>query len=167
MYNIKFKFFCPKINDIISLKGEIMKKILSLVLVLGILLVVSGCTTSKSLTYNVETGDKIKVELNTTKGYDIDSDLPWTISKDEENLSKGKFLTLEGYEYYMGFIEDGSVEVIDSGVKDNIEWILYKTNNEYNYLIKVSGSNTGILVGNNISLESAKECFERLTFELE
>lgn len=33
---------------------------------------------------------------------------------------------------------------------------------EFNYVVKINGTNTGMLIANNISEESAKECFDRL-----
>ena len=73
-----------------------------------------GCTTSKSFTYNVSTGDMIKVELDTSDGYDIASDLPFTISKDDKTLSQGDFITLDGYKQYMEAVDsDEKVKIID------------------------------------------------------
>ena len=55
-----------------------MKKIFKSILLVGIMmLALTGCTTNKSYTYTVETGDKVKITLNTTDGYDLSSDLPF------------------------------------------------------------------------------------------
>ena len=37
---------------------------------------------------------------------------------------------------------------------------------EYDYAILIEESETGIILGNNVSEDSAKECFERLHFEI-
>ena len=44
----------------------------------------------------------------------------------------------------------------------------YVTQNdqEYDYAIHLKDSKTGILIGNNVSEKSAKECFSRLTFSI-
>ena len=156
-----------------------MKKITRIfsVLFIGLMLILlTGCgsssngfKSSKSYTYDVETGDKVKITLDTRNGYDLTSSLPFTISKDDEDLTKGIFLTETNYEYYKNAAKQGSnVKIIDSGSKDGIDYIFYSyKDTEFNYVIKIKDSNTGILLGNNVSEESAKECFDRLEIECE
>ncbi|MBP3707915.1 MAG: hypothetical protein J6J36_04840 [Clostridia bacterium] len=156
-----------------------MKKITRIfsILFIGLMLVLltgcdsssNGVKTSKSFTYNVETGDKVKLTLDTSDNYDLTSSLPFTISKDDEDLTKGIFLTEGTHEYYKNATKQGSnVKIIDSGSKDGIDYIFYNyKDTEFNYVIKIKDSNTGILLGNNVSEESAKECFNRLEIECE
>ena len=37
---------------------------------------------------------------------------------------------------------------------------------EYNYVIMIEGTNTGVLLGNNVSEKSAKECFNRIEISI-
>ena len=144
-----------------------MKKLFSSLLIIGLILIgVSGCKSSKSFTFDVETGDKIKVELNTTDGYDLSSDIPFVISKDNKTLSQGMFIKPEYYNYYIDLVnEDSDSTIIDSGSNSNIDYVFYSYNNsEYNYIIKVKNSNTGILLGNDHSKQEAEKCFSLLTF---
>ncbi len=147
-----------------------MKKILcSLVLICTLVFTLTGCTSSKAYTFDVETGDSIKVKLNTSDGYDISSDLPFTISKDGETLSQGTFITLTGYNQYIATVNnDINSKVLDSGSKNGVTYTFYTYNNsEYNYIIKVDGSNTGILLGNPNSQVEAETIFNLLTFSVE
>lgn len=146
-----------------------MKKILSsLVLVCALVLTLTGCTTTKSYTFDVETGDSIKVELNASDGYDISADLPFTISKDDKTLSQGTFVTIDGYNQYLDAVNnDTNSKILDSGTKDGITYTFYSYNNsEYNYIIKVDGSNTGILLGNPNSQVEAETVFNLLEFSI-
>lgn len=145
-----------------------MKKIFMGILMAGIMIVsLTGCTTNKSYTYTVETGDKVKITLNTTDGYDLSSDLPFTISKDGNNLSQGTFIQGSDYEQYVNAAKTQG-QIIDKGSNDNIEYVFYSYNNsEYNYVIKIKNSNTALLLGNPNSEEEAKKCFELLSFNLE
>lgn len=146
------------------------RKLVFISILLMLVFFVTGCSTrsNKSFTYNVETGDSVKVKLDTSKGYDLDSDLPFTISKDGEKLTKGKFITLYGYEETLELLEENSdISIIDSGKKDGNEYTFFSYNDEYIHLIKVKDSKTGIYLYNTESEDSAKECFERLTFTLE
>ena len=146
-----------------------MKKILGTLVLVGIVLAtVTGCTTTKSYTYGVETGDSIKIELNTSDGYDITSNLPFTISKEDKILSQGTFITLDAYNQYLAAVNgDLNSKILDSGSKGGITYTFYSYNNsEFNYIIKIDGSKTGILLGNQNSQIEAQECFNRLTFSL-
>ena len=145
-----------------------MKKIFKSILLVGIMmLALTGCTTNKSYTYTVETGDKVNITLNTTDGYDLSSDLPFAISKDGNTLSQGTFIQESYYEQYVNAANTQG-QIIDRGSNDNIEYVFYSYNNsEYNYVIKIKDSNTALLLGNPNSQEEAKKCFELLSFSLE
>lgn len=147
-----------------------MKKILSsLVFATALLLTVTGCSTNKAFTWDVATGDKIKIQLETTDGYDITSELPFAVSKGGETLSQGTFVTIDGYNQYMNAVKiDSNAKVIDNGTKNGVTYTFYSVNNsEFNYLIKIDNSNTGILLGNPNSQAEAEEVFNRLTISKE
>lgn len=141
-----------------------LKKLSILVSGMILLLSLTGCNTSKAYTYNVETGDSVKISLDTSDQYDITSNLPFVISHDEETLSQGVFMTAENYGQYVEVVNaDETATLLDSGSKDGNQYIFWSYNGaEYNYAILIGDSNTGVLLGNNVSEESARECFERL-----
>lgn len=72
---------------------NLLKKLSCMVLIVGVVIGCCACSTnsSKAYTFKVDTGDQVKVELNTADGYDITSDLPFVISKDNKTLSQGTF----------------------------------------------------------------------------
>lgn len=147
-----------------------MKKLIRVLSVIFILtLILTGCTTSKSFIYKVQTGDSVEVKLDTSNGYNLSSDLPFTISKDNTKLSQGTFITMDGYNQYIELVNnDTNSKIIDSGNKNGITYTFYTYNNsEFNYVIKINNSNTGILLGNPNSQKEAEEIFEKLTFSLE
>lgn len=64
--------------------------------------------------------------------------------------------------------EDDKVKLLDSGSKDGNEYVFWSyDDSEYNYAILIEGSSTGLILGNQVSEESAKESFNRLTIEYE
>lgn len=133
-------------------------------------IMLAGCDfkTTRSYTYEVDTGDKVKVTLDTSDGYKLSKDVPFEISKDGEVQTTGSFLKENGFDLYkaaVGLEEDA--EIIDSGEKDGHEYIFVNVgDSEFNYVIKLGNSETGVLLGNKVSEDSAKECFERLVFEV-
>lgn len=150
-----------------------MKMFLKYVIItLSLSLLLTGCTISKSYTFKVETGDKIKVELKTNDKYDIDSNIPFTISKDDEKITQGTLIKVSAYEEYETSINSSTAKIIENETKKELEYIFYSYDNdygttEYNYIIKIKDSNTGIVLSNTISEESAKEVFNRLTITKE
>ncbi len=148
-----------------------MKKMRLLSVMLGsIMLLVTACqfTTNKAFTFTVDTGDNIKVSLDTTGDFDLSSNLPFAISHKGNVLSEGTFIYGEAYDDYVEVVgSDADAELLDSGSKDGNEYIFWCYNDtEYNYAILVGGSDTGIVLGNVVSEASAKECFERLTISV-
>ena len=125
-------------------------------------------TKHVSYTYSVETGDRVEIKLDTTDNFSLSSDLPFQISQNDEVLSQGIFMSAENYNTYLDTINnDENAEVIDSGQKDGFEYVMWNYGDkEYDYAILIEDSNTGILLGNDVSEESAKECFRRLTISL-
>ena len=148
------------------------KSISALLLFLCLIFTLSSCgevKTNKSYTFSVDTGDKVKIELDTTSGYDITSDLPFVISQNGSTLSQGIFIEAEQYESYVEAAStDASANVIEKNTKGSNQYVFWSYNNsEFNIVVLINGSNTGILLGNDVSEDSARECFERLTISLE
>ena len=136
--------------------------VLAFVLMLSTLV---GCSSTKAYTFSVTNGDSVKVSLDTANNYDISSSVPFEISCEGVLQSQGTFVDGGSFEQYQSIVEsDENAELIDSGEKDGNQYIFWCYNgSEYNFAIRVANSNTGVVIGNLISEESAKECFQRLT----
>lgn len=134
-------------------------------------IMLSGCSFHKfkSYTYDVETGDRIKIKMDTSKKYDLTSSLPIEFSKDDEVMSQGIFAKENAYDMYHNIVEnDSSCEIIEEKSNKNGDYFFYSTGDgEYNYVIKIKDSKTCFILANNVSKSSAKEVFSRLTFKVE
>ena len=82
--------------------GFMKKRIILFAVLLLILPASAACSThaSKSATFNVETGDKIKVTVDIKAGYDLTMEVPFAISKGDEVVLNGAFGLPEAYETY-------------------------------------------------------------------
>lgn len=150
-----------------------MKKKFNIIfsLIVVVMLFFTGCGDSKtpvSYTYKVETGDNIKISLTTNDGYELTSDIPFVISKDKKELSQGTFISAEYYTAYVDSVKnDEKAEIIDEGTKSDCSYVMWNYNDsEFDYVVMINGTNTGILIANNVSEESAKECFDRLEIKV-
>lgn len=153
------------------------KSILTLLLALCLVFIFSGCSsapddgtkTHKAYTFSVDTGDKVRVELDTTGGYDLTSDLPFEVFQNGSTLSQGIFIEAEQFENYAEAANtDANANIIETNTKDSNQYIFWSYNdNEFNIAVLINNSNTGILLGNDISESSARECFERLIISID
>ena len=149
-----------------------MKKILSSFLIgISVIAVCVGCgntETSKSYEFKVDNGDVIKIQLDTSDGYNITSDVPFEITCDDEIHTQGMFIEKEQVvDFVEAVASDPNATYIDSGNKDDNEYTFWSYNNEeFNIVVNIENSNTGVILGNIISEDSAKECFDRLTISM-
>ncbi len=147
------------------------KKKILIVWMLCLLVLCTACSThsSKAYTFKVNTGESVKIELDTSDGYDISSDVPFSISKDGITLGQGTFIKGEAYEQYVKTVkENKNAKLLDSGTNDGNKYIFWSYNgSEYDYAVLLPGGKTGIIIGNAVSEESARKCFERLSFTIE
>lgn len=147
------------------------KKIISIAMALCLLFACVGCSgsASKAYTFRVDNGESVKIKLDTSDKYDLTSELPFTITQDGETLSQGTFILGDAFAQYKAVVaEDEKAELLDSGNVEGMEYIFWSYNEaEFNYAILLEGGNTGILLGNIVSEESAREVFARLTFSVE
>ena len=150
-----------------------MKKVFLGIIALFLVVSLTGCKTEKSYTYDVNTGDKIKVTIDTTDGYDYnEKDDEYIISKKDEDICKWIFATMDNYNSYIELYNNNTdATLIKDSSNDNIEYSIYRVNNtaanmiEYDNFVKVKNSNTAIIMG-SLSEENMEKCLELLTFEL-
>lgn len=145
------------------------KTAVCLLSVIMVLTVLTGCETYMAFTFSIDNGDSIKVSLDTSDKYKISSDIPFEISQDGRVLTQGSFIRGEAYEQLIATIEaDEHSKIYDSGVKGGNKYTYWISGDlEYCYVILVENSNTGIVLINNISPDSAMEVFNRLTITSE
>lgn len=153
-----------------------VKTALILLLALGAALAACGCSctvagdvhASKAYTYSVETGDRVRLALDTSDGYDLSAELPFEISQDGTVLTQGVFIEAAQYESYAAAVAaDPDAALIESGERDGNPYLFWRYGmSEYNIALLLDGSRTGVLLGNTVSEASARACFDRLTVAL-
>lgn len=138
-----------------------MKKFALLVILSFSLIMFTGCNFYRKVTFNLDNGDKVEIKLDANDNYSITTELPFHITKDGSTVSVGSFLTLEEYEEYKENIKNNEGYTI---IEESDDTILYDyKSEEYNCIMKLPRSNTALLLKNEVSLESAREVFARLT----
>ncbi|MGI6216528.1 MAG: hypothetical protein ACOYIK_02830 [Coriobacteriales bacterium] len=135
----------------------------------------AGCSSAKSYTFDVENGVSMKVQLDTSTGYDLSEDNGnFYITKDGNTVATGFFIVEEGWDYYTNAIDtgidDGSV-VINSDTRssgENEVEISFQVNNpdgtvEYNHIVYFQDIKTGAAIGCVTSQAEADEVYGLLT----
>ena len=142
-----------------------MKKILKLSIILGLIFIVAGCGRNKTITYSLDTGDKIK---GTIKGsYELSTSTPFKIYKKEEVVSEGTFVYGGYYKNYVSDIKnDSNNTIIKEGTYHENDYLFYSykdgETNYYTYIINIKDSNTALILENTISKNEATNCFKKL-----
>lgn len=110
----------------------------------------------------------LKLASTLSLGYDITSEVPFTISKNGETAFQGSFIYSYAYEDYRDAYEAEPTAVfLGEGTKDGNEYFAYSLPDEVDYFILISGSNTAVLMGSLLPAEDAAEAFDAVTFSLE
>uniref|UniRef100_UPI0011C41FDB hypothetical protein n=1 Tax=Enterocloster aldenensis TaxID=358742 RepID=UPI0011C41FDB len=153
-----------------------MRKIAGLLIGLtACVALLSGCTKNTlSYMYNVETGDAVKVTIDRMEGYDMDSNNPFTVTLNDEDILTCQFLSEEGYEYYEGVLTEENLDsqggsIIETGKKGTADYIFYTVGSgnaaEHDFFVKLNDK-TSVIIGSLSSEEEAKAGFDALSFEI-
>ncbi len=148
-----------------KLKIIIIPAIIAVILVI-IIVITQLFTNDIKTTFDVNTGDKIQITLQSNNGYTINNENPFIISQDGKTISTGTFDTGDAYDTYRNLITENNLEILDEGKAPNFDYFMYNNENEYNYVIRMSNTRTCIILSNTISENSAKDCFKKLDFSL-
>lgn len=146
-------------------------KNLCTVLLAGVMVfMLSACSasSSKSYTFSVETGDKIKVTLDTSDGFTLTQEKGhFFVKKDDENILEGIFIREDGYNNYLAIKGEQGMRVIEDKEKDGNPYYMYEIEGESgledNYVLWVKDAKTGILMASIAGREQAQAAFSNLT----
>lgn len=147
------------------------KMMICMVLALCMVFAMAGCSTNVGFIFTVDTGDEINIVLDTTDDYSFTPESPFVISCDDKVLSQGVFISSADYQEYVDVVtKSADATILETSEKNGYEYIMWTfsdgESSEWNYAMLLT-ENTGVLIGNNVSEETAKECFDRLTFSVE
>ena len=159
-----------------------IKQIKQVTIICLVALVCAGCTNSKKLTqsytFEVETGDTVKVSLdvsdksNKSNKYKLkQKDGQFFIKNDKETLSQGIFITKDTYDQYVSLLSSNNdISVLEKDKTKECSYYLYEykgeAGTEHDYVVWLNDSSTGILMGSLQNKKVAKDIFEKLTFEV-
>lgn len=149
-----------------------MKKIICLLCVIIFsMFIIVGCnkTSSKSYTFNVSTGEKVEIQLDTSSGYNIKQNegVFYILNNKDEQVLEGKFLKQEGFDLYKKAISEPAegLEVIENTDK-NLMWLYSEgDSSQINQVIKISNK-TNIITTSNKNKEENKKIMKLIKFEV-
>lgn len=149
-----------------------IKKICRYLLISSLIVVLCGCSyaNNRNFTFSIENGDAIKVSIDTKDGYGLSQKGgSFIVSKDDNTISQGVFLADNVYNQYKKLIVENTnndVENVEKGTYNDNDYIYYETEGksgrEYNYIVKVKYTNTGVLIGSTVSKDEAQNAFKKL-----
>lgn len=154
---------------------KLRKRICTLALTFILAALCTACTfySNMSYTFNVTTGDNVKITLDTAKGLKLTQENgEFSVVKDDEEILHGQFATKENYDEFMDLKDSSDIEVIEeSKDKNSNDYLFCKVENkektQYGFIVWISNSNTGVFIQSLSDQESAKNAFESLTISVE
>ncbi len=152
-----------------TMSRRIVNRVMAAVLLTACIL--CGCGhSSKSLTFQVQTGDAVKVTLETTEGYRLsEEEGTVVVKKEEEQILQGAFLTREMYDENVTMMQSMEGVTVTEGQQDGNSYLFYEydgdTGYENGYVLMVAGSDTGVFLAGNSPKEDAEKAFAALHFE--
>lgn len=146
-----------------------LKKLIALVVVLVLGVAIAACSfeSSKSYTFEVDTGDSVKVELDTSDGDDLESAENGFNIKDEEGnlIAYGIFVDELLFNQYAQAAYDYGENYRESKLDGNL-CVYWEPGEEWDFMVWIEDSNTGIAVVCD-SPETARHLMDRLTFTID
>lgn len=151
------------------------KRICLLLLAVLWAIIFTACSTHSNMafTFNVETGDSVKVSLDTSNGLQLtQDDGKFSVNKGDQKVLQGMFITKQTYDSYIEITDSSDVTVIEEGNgNNNNAYRFYEcegnSGKEYDYIVWVSNSNTGVLIGSIEGKDEVKAAFDKLTISKE
>lgn len=132
----------------------------------------SGCSghAEKSFTFDVDTGDKVKVTLDLASEMDIRPDgSRFVVTKNGNNVVSGSFDEAARFDEFKEASDSGNFEgdVVPSDDENVFAWTLNDGGNtERDRVMKVSDS-TCVIMGSIASEEDAGKAYDSLSFSVE
>lgn len=151
-----------------------MKNAVVVGMIVCMMLVCVGCSKSFSISYSVNTGDQIKVELDTTDGYGL-SDEEGTmciLDETDSTVLTGFFIDKNTYTSYLDMVRGTEgVTILEETTANGVTYTLYNLETsemEVNeYVCWVDGSSTGMVLSSLGTIDATKTAFSKLTFFVE
>ncbi len=136
-------------------------------------LMLSACNSSftKSVTFSVDNGDKVKITVDAKAGYGVTMEVPLAVTKGDETILNASFAYADYYDsYYQAATGDPAAALLDEGTKDGNDYFYYtvdgQSGTEHNYVVKVKDSQTLVVIGSLAGEAEAQAAFEAMTISL-
>ena len=127
-----------------------------------------GATTYMSYAFAMGNGDQVTVRLDTTDGYKISQENGRVyILLEEETVLQCIFLNADMHAAYEEEIRTNpDVTILAERSQDGIKYLFYavegKAGTEHDFLIKISDTDTGMLIGSLSGEDAALRAFKHL-----
>ncbi len=151
-------------------------KFVVICLTICMLFALVGCSfhSNMAYTFDVETGDSIKVKMDTSNGWKLTTENGAFYVKDEnkETILYGIFIDQEDYDMYMSsLLVAPNVTVLEESEANGYEYTMCEIENaeltEIDYVGWIADSNTGVIIASIQSREVTEEAFERITLTVQ
>lgn len=153
-----------------------MKKIVVVIASMCLALTLVGCRASQSLSFNVATGECVKIEANLKEKYMVkktgEDELGYfKIVREDEKLCAGGFDGAEKYEDYRNYFlqSEGEDQYVEGGTTENgCDYFICYLSKDKSYVAMILPDDAKTIVKFESSdLDELKGCIENVSIELD
>lgn len=137
------------------------------ILLIALVLIVPS---NSSVTHNYTTsdGETITIVTDTSGGYTVMPELPFTVLKNGESQVRGDMISSD---YYYDIVDaiviGGGFIVLDNGTnKDGNEYYFAKSGDQYIYALAIKDSKSGVVMNSYLSEKEVRECIGRISIKV-
>ena len=138
---------------------------------LSIFVMLSACSTEKSLGFEMGNGEIIKVTLDTENGYDLLAEgSSIIVQKDRKDILSGLIITNDGFEANAQFAIENpdEIEIIEAIPEDAPTLLIYQYDvedgKEIDFLFRIENSEYAGVFVSFTTYDEAKSAFDRMAF---
>lgn len=137
-----------------------MKKALLALLTMIVVITCVGCSSKVGVTYEVSTGDSVKVYCNTSSGWKMSTSYPPIFTKGDSEVDS-TFIDGDTVTYYLDTYQDAEIYTINDR-----DWYHLQDVTGDVYMTSVSDA-TGFMLYGEVGTDIFEECASTLTITVE
>ena len=131
---------------------KISKHLTRLACILLLVFVFTACSKSSSMSYtfDIENGDFIKVELNTSKGHTLKEEgsnfFVYKPNSDDAKLANGYFLLADDASWQKLLDDISDAKIIKEETVEDCQYIYFSYHGKYYCCVKLANCNSGVKI---------------------
>lgn len=144
-----------------------IKRIIKALFFVGIILLISGCNKNEQDTFVLENvnGENIQLKFLSDLKFEVNEESEFFVEDGNKKIFKGTLLPITQFNEYRNMIDLFKYEA-DYIVRKDVEYfVISDAKKKLYYFMKITESNSGVLLISEVSRERSEEILEKIVFK--